>query len=258
MPALASAGDVLRLIADDSWRMRVLETVRALELSDCWVGAGFVRAMVWDWLHGHAESTPLDDVDVIFFDSARIDPMIERFHEQRLAANKALQALHQAARLRPVKVSGALRFSFVKTNEAALKRLLDEAQKAVAKLEPLVVEMVETLKEGKKDRAALRQPRLQAGYDLAIGRALASRVRVEGYNAMLARLKQGKLFTKPGSTTWILEPADAIEAGSSFEKMLSDAKGRLQGVVDQHPGTPWAFLAQRELDAKIGWRWIEQ
>jgi len=85
MERLESAGDVLRLIADDSWRMRVLETVRALELSDCWVGAGFVRAMVWDWLHGHAESTPLDDVDVIFFDSARIDPVVESFHEQRLA-----------------------------------------------------------------------------------------------------------------------------------------------------------------------------
>ena len=86
MKRLESAGDVLRLIADDAWRMRVLETVCALDLPDCWVGAGFVRAIVWDWLHGHAESTPLDDVDVIFFDSARTDSALESLHEQRLAA----------------------------------------------------------------------------------------------------------------------------------------------------------------------------
>ena len=86
MGTLASAGDVLRLIAADSWRMAVLETVRALDLADCWVGAGFVRAVVWDHLHGHAEATPLDDVDVVFFDSERTDPAVEIRHEQRLAA----------------------------------------------------------------------------------------------------------------------------------------------------------------------------
>ena len=86
MAALASARDVLRLIAADPWRMGVLKTVRALDLADCWVGAGFVRAVVWDHLHGHAEPTPLDDVDVVFFDSERTDPAVEIRHEQRLAA----------------------------------------------------------------------------------------------------------------------------------------------------------------------------
>lgn len=86
MADLASAGDVLRLIAADPWRMRVLETVRALDLPDCWVAAGFVRALVWDHLHGHAEPTPLDDVDVVYFNSEQTDPAVDVRHENRLAA----------------------------------------------------------------------------------------------------------------------------------------------------------------------------
>lgn len=48
--------------------MACLEAVAALGLPDCWIGAGFVRAPVWDALHGYAEPTPLGDIDVIFFD----------------------------------------------------------------------------------------------------------------------------------------------------------------------------------------------
>ncbi len=86
MPVLASAGDVLRLIASDPWRTRVLKTVRTLDLPDCWVGAGFVRALIWDHLHGHPESTPLDDVDVIYYNAEQTDRVAEQRHEGLLTA----------------------------------------------------------------------------------------------------------------------------------------------------------------------------
>lgn len=31
----------------------------------------------------------------------------------------------------------------------------------------------------------------------------------------------------------------------------------LQRVVDDHPGTPWAMLAERELAVPLGWKWRE-
>ena len=86
MKQIITAGDVLGLIASDPWGMSVLETVRALGLADCWVGAGFVRALVWDRLHGYREPTPLDDVDVVYYDAERTDPVEERRQEERLAA----------------------------------------------------------------------------------------------------------------------------------------------------------------------------
>jgi hypothetical protein len=43
-----------------------------------------VRNAVWDALHGYAASTPLTDVDVIWFDAARADAAEDRRLERRL------------------------------------------------------------------------------------------------------------------------------------------------------------------------------
>lgn len=48
--------------------MQILHRVAELELKDWWIGAGFVRNAVWDYLHEKDVSTPLNDVDVIYFD----------------------------------------------------------------------------------------------------------------------------------------------------------------------------------------------
>ena len=58
-----------KFIYSDAERMNILQIVRSLHLNDCWVGAGFVRNLVWDRLHNYSTSTHLNDVDVIFFDS---------------------------------------------------------------------------------------------------------------------------------------------------------------------------------------------
>jgi len=52
-------------MASDPARMRILHSVRALDLPDCWVAAGFVRNCVWDHLHQRATSPLAGDVDVI-------------------------------------------------------------------------------------------------------------------------------------------------------------------------------------------------
>lgn len=65
--------------------MRALDAVAASGLPDCWIAAGFVRNRVWDMLHGYGRPTPLDDVDVPFFDPACPDEAIEKRHEGALA-----------------------------------------------------------------------------------------------------------------------------------------------------------------------------
>jgi hypothetical protein len=60
------------LIKTDKGRMQILAYAKELGLPDCWVAAGFVRNMVWDYLHGFP-STPLNDIDVIFFDRSDVE-----------------------------------------------------------------------------------------------------------------------------------------------------------------------------------------
>ncbi len=60
--------DIINLIKKDKWMMDVLKTAESLDLPDWWIGAGFIRDKVWDFLSGHKERTPLNDVDIIYFD----------------------------------------------------------------------------------------------------------------------------------------------------------------------------------------------
>lgn len=46
-----------------------LRTVRECNLPDWFVGAGVIRSLVWDHLHGHSGPTPVKDVDVVYFDA---------------------------------------------------------------------------------------------------------------------------------------------------------------------------------------------
>jgi hypothetical protein len=198
----------------------------------------------------------------------RVDPeMMKRYapdyvseagYQELLSQNKARLALHQAAGLAPVGALAYPALRFKASTAAKLKQLLDEAQKKAAKLEPEVMRLHDILVAGEADRPTLIGPRWQAGYDLALGRVLAARARIEGFNAMLAGMKSGRKFRRPGSTTWVLVPADTIETGTALEKIAARAEMYLRRVVHEHAGTPWAYIAQRELAAPLGWRWTEE
>lgn len=79
--------ELLALIAADPWRMACLRAVAGLGLPDAWIGSGFVRAPLWDRLHGFGEPTPLGDIDVVYFDATDSDPARDAALEARLAAH---------------------------------------------------------------------------------------------------------------------------------------------------------------------------
>jgi hypothetical protein len=74
------------LFLRDPQRRAVLDAVAALALPDWAIGAGFVRNAVWDRLHGNAASTPLNDVDVLYFDPGDVAPARDEALERRLVA----------------------------------------------------------------------------------------------------------------------------------------------------------------------------
>jgi hypothetical protein len=134
---------------------------------------------------------------------------------------------------------------------------LSRAQQAAAVLEPKIGQLYEVLAQGEKDRPKLTVPRWQAGYDLSMGRVLALLVRTESYNAMLAQAKQGMKFSDEKNDTWRLVADDDITVSSTLEKQAQQAKTYLERVVREHPGTPWAMVAQTELKEPLGWKWKE-
>jgi hypothetical protein len=173
-------------------------------------------------------------------------------------SNRACTALVQAAQLSAITPMENVRLSFPRVDDAQFARDLSNAQRTAARLEPKVVALAAILREGEPDRKNVRKPRWQAGFDLAIGRALAVKVRTEGYNAMLAQAKQGMKFRDENCDTWELRPADSITTGSALAKDAADATMYLERVVAEHAGTPWAIDAQKELREPLGWKWQER
>ena len=60
--------ETIQLIQSDPWRMECLDAVDALGLPDWYIAAGFLRNAIWDALHAKSARTPLNDVDVIYYD----------------------------------------------------------------------------------------------------------------------------------------------------------------------------------------------
>lgn len=185
------------------------------------------------------------------------DYLSEQAYRAKLAKNPAASALHEVAKLGDLVIDDYPDLTFARKSEAQMARQLSGAQQYAAKNVPAVDRRYDMLIAGEASRDQLTEPRWQAEFDIAIGQVLAAKVRLDGYNAMIAALKRGKTPTNPEAGFWILEPADTIETGSQLQKMGEKATMYLQRVIAEHPGTPWAQLADEELKRPLGWIWKE-
>ncbi|MDA7906723.1 VWA domain-containing protein, partial [Mariniblastus sp.] len=179
----------------------------------------------------------------------------------RLKASESRSALVRAATFTTTGTLESPVLRFEKLNEATFVAAVSAAQQTAAIVEPQINRLYEMLKVGEESRPDEVSLRWQAGFDLAIGRAIAAKVRASSYNSMLALIKTKLKFDPPGNkktpqnNTWVLVPADVVETGSQDTKLLQKANNYLNRVIEDHPGTPWALLAQRELETPIGWKW---
>ena len=179
-------------------------------------------------------------------------------YDALVQSNRARQVLVEAARQTRIDLGGRLETSFVKHDEASLKKDLDQAQRLAARLEPKLQALYAAIEGGAADARQLDEPRWQAGFDLALGRVAAARARIEGYNAVLAQMKGGRAFPDPSHTTWVLETSSEVRGDSALEKLADQARKCLTRVENQHPGTPWATQAKRELSIPMGWQWVSR
>jgi len=179
-------------------------------------------------------------------------------YRKQLQSNLAKQALIAAAQLAVNEPVPIPQRAFQANNDNILREQITEAQKPLAVLDYFLQRVHEALEVGEKHREKLDTDRWRAQYDLAMGRVLAMRVRAYGYNSLLAEMKSSpKRFEKEGSNQWLLQPSEKIEGGANVRKMHDKALLYLNRIIEEHPDTPWAFLAKIELSEPLGWEWRE-
>jgi hypothetical protein len=179
--------------------------------------------------------------------------------EKSIRENRARMALTEAAVLSRSysRIRSKLRFRADSHN--ALRVSLTECQKACAVVGQRSVELIGILERGSAVRERLEGKRWQASYDLAMGQATAVQARMLALNIRMATMKVKPINCEtPGNNTWVIEPTNEIDtARSVVAKIVTKANQSLARVVREHPGTPFAFVAQRELERGVGWKWRE-
>lgn len=181
-----------------------------------------------------------------------------RVLESRIAQNDAMKYLVETSRQTYIDSIPLPTLLFNAENDNQLRTELTEGQRKMVESEYWVDRMYKMLQQGSKARDTLSSARWQASYDLAMGRLLAMRVRLKGYNVMLAQMKSNpRQFQKAGSNEWRLVSSQEIDTGPEFRNKAAEARELLKRVIDRHPNTPWEQLAIRELQQDMGWAWQE-
>lgn len=210
-----------------------------------------------------AATAPMSSGLRYFFDpnvmrDYRPDYLSQAEVDRLLAANRAKRALVDAARAAEIAPMDAPTMTFPREDDGRLVNLLSEAQKKAAVLQPKIDALHGLLAAGLPDRDKIEEKRWQAGYDLALGRVLALKVRTDAYNILLAQAKSGMKFKDPKNDTWVLKPSvDVSKVGSQTERLAKQADELLRRVVADHAGTPWAQMAADELKSPLGYSWEE-
>ncbi len=75
---------ITELIKRDPLRQQALKVVAHLQLPQCFVAAGFIRNLIWDHLHNKSTPTPLNDVDVVYFDAKEQPNKQNLYYEHQL------------------------------------------------------------------------------------------------------------------------------------------------------------------------------
>jgi len=64
-------------------------------------------------------------------------------------------------------------------------------------------------------------------------------------------------FKIPGSNAWRLVGDDSDGYSDKVANAAKEARKLLKRVVEEHPDTPWALLAGRDLENPMGFKWVE-
>ena len=179
-------------------------------------------------------------------------------YEEMISRSRLRQAVLSAAQLTQQKLPGMPSLFFPPADIPEFKEVMGRNQ-AIADLTTSVVnEALGPITAVAKLRDRETSRRWQAHYDLIRGRLLAMKVRSIEYNWVCARMKKDPpKFTDPRSNAWRLVPDRAIQYSKMAAAAAQEAEALLRRVVAEHPATPWALLAQRELKDPLGFKWVE-
>jgi hypothetical protein len=180
-------------------------------------------------------------------------------YETDLASHAIRRAVIEAAQItQQNNLPGMPSLFFPPVDGPEFKQAMEQNQALAARTAYTVDAALEPINAAAKLRDRETSRRWQAHFDLIRGRLLAVKVRCYEYNWACAKMKKdAPKFTRPDSNAWRLVPDTEIHFSDKAAVAGKQAVELLRKVVADHPNTPWALLAQRELKDPLGFKWVE-
>jgi hypothetical protein len=179
-------------------------------------------------------------------------------YEVQIARSPLRRAILNAAQITQQKLPGMPTLFFPSADSPEFKEMMAVNQGIAERTAYTVDEALSPINSVAKFRDRETSRRWQAHYDLIRGRLLAMKVRCYEYNWSCARMKKDPLkFSNARFNAWRLVPDQAIRYSDKAVAAGKEAEVLLHRVTEEHPATPWAILAQRELKDPLGFKWIE-
>jgi hypothetical protein len=179
-------------------------------------------------------------------------------YEAQIARSPVRQAVLSAAQITQQKLPQMPTLFFPPADTPEFKEVMSTSQGVAERTAYTVDEALGPINAVVKLRDRETSRRWQAHYDLIRGRLLAIKVRCYEYNWACARMKKDPpKFTNLKYNAWRLVPHSAVQYSEKAAAAGREAQALLHRVIDEHPTTPWALLAQRELKDPFGFKWEE-
>lgn len=179
-------------------------------------------------------------------------------YESALSKNPIRQAVLAAAQLTQQRMGPQPSLTFPSMDGPEFKEVMADNQIKVALTASVVDEALGPIMQAAKYRDKEPSRRWQAHYDLIRGRLLAMKIRCYEYNWACAMMKKdAPKFQNANSNAWKLVPSVEVRYSDKAAAAAKQAKDLLKRVISEHPNTPWALLAQRELKDEFGFQWVE-
>jgi hypothetical protein len=179
-------------------------------------------------------------------------------YEKRIAESPLRRAILNAAQITQQKLPGMPALFFPPADAPEFKDVMALNQGIAERTAYTVDEALLLINSVAKLRDREISRRWQAHYDLIRGRLLAMKVRCYEYNYACARMKKDPpKFSSPKFNAWRLVPDANIQYSEKAVVAAREAQSLLRRVIEDHPTTPWALLAQREVKDPLGFKWVE-
>lgn len=178
----------------------------------------------------------------------------KEYQDDVTASRLRWSVVRASFRSREHQPNGTPQMSFAVTPQN-FKTVAGDAQKTAAQSQ-LQISQIEAEFPSGIEGELDREPsmRWRANFCLSYGRVLAQKIRNMEYNAALAFLKNELAAEDVAKTSnrWRISASRELNFAGNQKKTAAKATALLQRVIDEAPGTPWAVLAQRELQYGFG------